>query len=331
MSKKDERIPQIVDMMLRPGGATINEICDRLAISRKLVRDYLNNLQNENVPVQEKPDYHGKTNSKRWFINTDDYARAFSIKLSATERLMLRSVLERTRMFEKTELKDTMATLKSKVNAVTLHDPRKRVTTTYASFKCGKDYCGKEDIIDTVLKAIELSLPCTVTYRAANSGEAKTYQIEPYTFVDHGNALYCIAAIPAHNRDIRVLAIERIEKITLHADQSFTLKEDYDPEQYLGASFGIIVEDPVRVRVRFTAGTAFYARERVWGQDQRVEENADGSIILSFTAAGLTEIKRWALSFGSAARVIEPENLVAEITKEAQELARTYTKEVKNM
>jgi len=69
----------------------------------------------------------------------------------------------------------------------------------------------------------------------------------------------------------------------------------------------------------------------VWGQDQTVEENADGSIILSFTAAGLTEIKRWALSFGSAARVLEPENLVADIKKEAQELARTYTKEVKNM
>ena len=326
MSKKDERIPQIVDMMLRPGGATINEICDRLDISRKLVRDYLNNLQNENVPVQEKPDYHGNTNSKRWFINTDDYARAFSIKLSATERLMLRSVLERTRMFEKTELKDTMATLKSKVNAVTLHDPRKRVTTTYASFKCGKDYCGKENIIDTVLKAIELSVPCTVTYRAANSGEAKTYEIEPYTFVDHGNALYCIAAIPAHNRDIRVLAIERIEKITHHADRSFALKDGYDPEEYLGASFGIIVEDPVRVRVRFTASAAFYARERVWGQEQTVEEEADGGIILSFTASGLMEIQRWALSFGSAARVLEPENLAATIAAEAEALAAAYRK-----
>jgi proteasome accessory factor B len=219
-----------------------------------------------------------------------------------------------------------MAILKSKVNAVTLHDPRKRVTTTYASFKGGKDYCGKENIIDTVLKAIELSLPCTVTYRAANSGEAKTYEIEPYTFVDHGNALYCIAAIPAHNRDIRVLAIERIEKITHHADRSFAIKDGYDPEEYLGASFGIIVEDPVRVRVRFTADAAFYARERVWGQEQTVEEEADGSIILSFTASGLMEIKRWALSFGSAARVLEPENLAASVAAEAEALVAAYKK-----
>lgn len=331
MSKKDERIPQIVDMMLRPGGATINEICDRLDISRKVAMDYLADLQEQHIPVRDKADYYGKTNSKRWYIDESNYSRSFSIKLTDTERLMLRSVLERTRMFDKTELKEAMAILRSKINSVSLYDRRKRLTTTYASFKGGKDYCGKEDVINTVLRAIEESILCTVTYRAANSGEAKTYNIEPYTFVDHGNALYCIAAIPAHNRDIRVLAIERIEKITLHADQSFTLKEDYDPEQYLGSSFGIIVEEPVRVRVRFTASAAFYARERVWGQDQTVEEEADGSIILSFTAAGLTEIKRWALSFGSAARVLEPENLVADIKKEAQELARTYTKEVKNM
>jgi len=324
MSLKDERLPQIVDMMLRPGGATVKEICDRLKMSRKLFYDYLEDLARENVPVQEKPDYHGNTNSKRWFINTEDYTRAFSIKLSATERLMLRSVLERTRMFEKTELKDTMAALKSKVNAVTLHDPRKRVTTAYASFKGGKDYCGKEDIIDTVLKAIELSLPCTVTYRAANANEAKTYEIEPYTFVDHGNALYCIAAIPAHNQDIRVLAIERIEKITQHADRNYHIRDDYDPEQYLGTSFGIIVEDPVRVRVRFTADAAFYARERLWGQDQRVEEEENGSIILSFTASGLMEIKRWALSFGSAARVIEPAGLAEDIAAEAKALAAAY-------
>jgi proteasome accessory factor B len=76
--------------------------------------------------------------------------------------------------------------------------------------------------------------------------------------------------------------------------------------------------------VHFTASAAFYARERVWGQEQTVEEEADGSIILSFTAAGLTEIKRWALSFGSAARVIEPENLAATIAAEAEALAATY-------
>jgi len=240
MTKKDERIPQIVDMMLRPGGASKTEICERLNIKRQLVDRYITDIEAMNVPVRDKPDYHGNTNSKRWFINTEDYARSFSIKLTSTERLMLRSVLERTRMYEKTTLRDAMAALKSKVNAVTLHDPRKRVATTYSSFKGGKDYCGKEDIIDTVLKAIELSLPCTVTYRAANSGEAKTYEIEPYTFVDHGNALYCIVAIPAHNRDIRVLAIERIENITQHADRSFSIRDDYDPDQYLGASFGSV-------------------------------------------------------------------------------------------
>lgn len=327
MSKKDERIPQIIDMMLRPGGASINEICERLGIVRKVVSDYINELQDMHVPLRDKPDYHGKTNSKRWIIESEDYANAFSLKLSPTERLMLRSVLSRTRMFEKTQLKDSMDALRRKVNSVTLCDPRKRLTTTYASFKGGKDYCGKEHIINSVLKAIEASVPCTVSYRAANAKEAKSYEIEPYTFVDHGNALYCIVAIPAHNRDIRVLAIERIQKITMHTERTFSIKEGYDPARYLGSSFGIIVEEPVQVRVRFSADAAFYARERVWGKDQNVEDETDGSIILSFRAAGFMEIKRWALSFGSAAQVLEPESLAASVAAEAEALVATYKKE----
>lgn len=326
MSKKEERLPQILDMMLRPDGTSINEICGRLDISRKMATAYLNDLQANHVPVQDKPDYQGNTNSKRWFVDPKYYTRSFSITLSASERLMLRGILDRTRMFEKTGLKDAMSILKSKVNAVTLHDPRKRVTTTYASFKGGKDYCGKEEIINTLLGAIESSLPCTLTYRAANASEAKTYEIEPYTFVDHGNALYCIAAIPAHNRDIRVLAIERIEKIVRHADRNFTIKDDYDPEQYLGSSFGIVIEDPFRVSVRFAPEAAFYARERVWGKDQLIEDEEDGGITLSFTAAGFVEIKRWVLSFGSAAVVLEPAHLATELAREARALAAVYAK-----
>jgi len=55
-----------------------------------------------------------------------------------------------------------------------------------------------------------------------------------------------------------------------------------------------------------------------------VEEEADGGIILSFTASGLMEIQRWALSFGSAARVLEPENLAIDIAREAKALCKVY-------
>jgi hypothetical protein len=93
--------------------------------------------------------------------------------------MILYSFVDRIRLFEKTNLRDAMAALKIKVNTTTMYDPRKRVTT---SFKGGKDYCGKEVIIDTIL-----------------------YATEPHTFFDHGNVLYCFAGILAHNRDIRLL------------------------------------------------------------------------------------------------------------------------------
>ncbi len=324
MSKKEERLPIIIDLFLRPRGATVAEVCDRLSISRQMFYRYLQDLHDQGIAVDDSLDYDGNTNSKRWRIREDRFVRSFAVKLTQAERLMLRSVLDRTRMFTGTSLEPSMNNLKSKINAVTRYDSRRKITTAYASFKGGKDYSGKEEIIDTVLRAVEESLACRVTYRAAHAESPKTYEIEPYTFVDHGNALYCIAAIPAHNRDIRVLAIERIEYIELLEDTKFTVTDDYSPESYLGSSFGIIIEESMRVRVRFNPESALYARERVWGQEQHVENLADGAIVLSFTAAGRMEIKRWVLSFGSSARVLEPESLAKEIAEEAHRLSALY-------
>lgn len=326
MSKKDERLPVMIDMLLTPKGSSVQEICECLGISRQMFYRYIGDLHDQGIEVDDQVDYDGKTNSKRWRIANPGYLQSFSVKLAPVERLMLRSVLARTRMYAGTSLEGAMNDLKSKVNAVTRFDPKRRVTTTYSSFKGGKDYCGKEAIIDTVLKAIEGSVTCLVTYRAARAETSKTYEIEPYTFVDHGSALYCIAAIPSHDRDIRVLAIERIERIEVLADKVFTVKEGYDPEQYLSASFGIVVEEPVRVRVRFSAESAFYARERVWGQEQTIKDLADGGLELSFVAAGSMEIKRWVLSFGGSALVLEPESLAAEIAEESRLMTESYQK-----
>ena len=91
-------------------------------------------------------------------------------------------------------------------------------------------------------------------------------------------------SVPKHNRDIRILAVDRI-KAFVESETIFEVPEGFDPESYLTPSFGITVEEPMNVKIRFTGDAAFYAKERTWGQDQNIEETEDG-IILSFTAAG---------------------------------------------
>lgn len=324
MRKKDQRLPLMIEMLTRPGGASINEMCEKLEVKRQQIYDYIRELEELHFPLTQKDDYNGPTNSQRWYIPEGDRYRSFAIKLTPSERMLLRSLLNTDSLYKNSALTQKLGDLKSKVNAVTLYDPRKRVDTAFTSIKGAKDYSGKEDIIDTLLTAIEGSTVCTVTYLAAQAAEAKTYDIEPYTWVNHDNGLYCIAAMPAHNRDIRVLAVERFQRVIRHSDRGFAIPADYNPASYLSQSFGIFIEQPVQVRVRFERDAALYARERTWGTGQSVEELADGAIILSFTAAGLLELKRWALSYGSSALVLEPPELASAVSAECAAMAARY-------
>jgi len=325
MNKKAERVPLLIEMLARSGGANMNEICETLRISRQMVYKYLEEIESLHIPITQKDDYNGPTNSKRWFIPEDDYFRSYMIHLSPQERILLRSLLNNDRMYKNGTLAKRLTDLKKKINGVTMCDPIRRATTSYACFKGGKDYRGKEDIIETLLTAIEGSSVCTVTYRAAKGEIDKTYDIEPYTWVDHGNALYCIVACPAYNRNIRILAVERIKAITRHTTRSFQIPPDYSPANYLNDSFGIFIEQPIRVRLRFESDAAPYARERVWGTEQTIEDLDGGAIILSFTASGQLEIKRWALSWGASALVLEPPELVANVRTECAAMADRYT------
>lgn len=256
-------------------------------------------------------------------IDEAEYQRTIPVKLDHVERMMLRTILARTRVFDSTRLKPRMDGLRAKLNSTLLHDRVRRIPATVYSFKGSVSYEGKEEIIDTLCECIESRTRATVSYQSAKAKEPKAYDIDPYTLVDHGNALYVIVAVPKHEGNIRILAVDRIRKLA-RTDETFTIPEAFDPEQYLNPSFGIFIEEPMRVRVRFSPESAVYARERTWGQDQAVTDLAEGAIELAFTAAGFEEIVRWALSFGKGARVLEPEPLVERVREELGRAAEGY-------
>lgn len=313
----------IIDLMRRPQGVSVQEICSELGCQRTTFYRYQEKLSAYGIPYFDKSDYNGNTNSKRWYVDEEAYLRTIPVRFDHVERMMLRTMLDRTRIFDNTRLKSRMDSLKSKLNSTLLHDRTKRIATTLYSFKGSISYEGKEDIIDTLCDCIETRTRAIVSYQAAKATEPKSYAIDAFTLVDHGNALYVIVSIPKHEGAIRILAVDRIKKLE-KTELKFVLPQNFDPEQYLNPSFGIVIEEPIRVLVRFAHDSTVYARERVWGQEQTIEELEGGAVQISFTAAGFEEIVRWVLSFGKGACVIEPQNLVDRIKEELASARKNY-------
>ena len=130
---------------------------------------------------------------------------------------------------------------------------------------------------------------------------------DPYRLLTVPDGLYCVGQTPAHG-GLTTLALDRIDSVTL-LDEYFKVDPVFDPAQIERDAFGVVWENPMTVVVRFNVDQAPYVKERLWHPSQSFRDLPDGSVEMTFRAAGEFEIIRWILSWGDAAEVVGPEAL----------------------
>lgn len=319
----ERKVLLAIELMQRPSGASIAELMRHLECSRKTVYQVLGEMEERNIPLYDSKDIRGNTSSKRWSIR-EDWLSPRPLILEPNEQVILNLALRRFRFFESASTRKALREIADRISESFSGNRKRDFITTYSSLKRAKSYEHKRDVVDALFTCVDKKKRARITYTAAQTGATKTYEIDPYTIVDHDNALYAIAGIPSHDGDIRVLAVERISAIETAGLPRFTVPEGYDPETYLSDSFGIIVEESVQVRALFAPGSALYATERVWGKNQESVQNEDGSVLVSFSASGLVELTRWALSWGGNVKILEPPELVEAVAKEVHRASALY-------
>ena len=117
-------------------------------------------------------------------------------------------------------------------------------------------------------------------------------------------------------RQIRTFALDRIIDIT-ERNRYFTLHEDFNLEEYLSHTWGIIDGEETKVVVRFSKGAADYILRRdSWHPSEKRKLLPDGGVESTFTVAGTIEIKKWIYSWLPHVEVVKPLSLRREIQKE---------------
>jgi len=74
-------------------------------------------------------------------------------------------------------------------------------------------------------------------------------------------------------------------------------------------SFKVMHDELYTVKVRISSGWVRWVGEKIWQESRKMTKLPDGSLEMTFRAAGLDEIRRWVLSFRPEAIVLEPEKL----------------------
>ncbi|MBP5444332.1 MAG: WYL domain-containing protein [Treponema sp.] len=60
--------------------------------------------------------------------------------------------------------------------------------------------------------------------------------------------------------------------------------------------------------------------ERTWHKGQKVSENKDGSVYLSFETNQLSQTASWILSFAGGAKALNPPELIAQVHEAARRI-----------
>src|SRR5262249_23139245 len=91
-------------------------------------------------------------------------------------------------------------------------------------------------------------------------------------------------------------------------------------------TFGLYVGGarPFRMRVRFSREVADQIREMQFHPQQKIETTPEGEAILEMPAQSIKEARRFVLGYGKEAVALDPPELVADLRRESQELARVY-------
>jgi predicted DNA-binding transcriptional regulator YafY len=177
-----------------------------------------------------------------------------------------------------------------------------------------KNYASFRDTIQLLNDAVLKRRIVRMRYHTGRTGTVATRDLDPYRVWYRSGGLY-VVGLDHRSMEIRTFAIDRIRAIE-STEERFEIAPDFDFDEYIGSSFGVIAEPAVSVRIRFDRRWARYVEERTWHSSQKIEKGPGHSILLSMEVGGTAELRTWILSFGSGAEVLEPTKLRDEVVAE---------------
>lgn len=315
------RVHDIIRLIEARHGITIDELAEETGVNRRTVHRDLGAIHEAGYPLVSE--WQEGKKAYRFLTRFKDVP---PINFTLQELMTLYFLRSSLDILTGTPFHDDMETIFRKVNSVL--PPRyaahlERIArVSLPLLQGGRDYGRVAEPLRLLREALLYQYRVTMTYDTRGKGEPATYEVDPYTLLFYKGGLYLMGY--AHNRRaLRTFAVERIGRVEMGRER-FEMPADFMPEEQFQDAFGIVDEEAMRVKVKFSPAIAHTVRDRLWHPSQAVVEESDGSVLLSFVAGGRMEIISWILSYGRYAEVLEPPGLRDEVRQIVQDMAAAY-------
>jgi predicted DNA-binding transcriptional regulator YafY len=325
-----KKLLDAINLLAQPTGTTISSLCQWLEIDKRQAYRVLETLQYDFKFLIDK-DKAVVGGEVRYYLDKNNFKRLSDMKvadlnLSLAEIIALYFLKGHARIYRGTDIEANIERAFSKLDIFVPEGFARRLervkTLIISADKFSKDYADKVDTIDELTEAMLQQKTCRVEYHSFSDDAKKGFRIDPLKFFDWKGGLYLFVRITAYG-SIRMLAVERIISLEIGKD-SFDYPDDFKPEELLENAFGVVYDDPITVKIRFSADQARYIKERTWAKGQMMKDQKDGSIILTMKTSGWWDVRQWILSFGPGAELLEPSEKRLEMKELAEEALKKY-------
>jgi predicted DNA-binding transcriptional regulator YafY len=145
--------------------------------------------------------------------------------------------------------------------------------------------------------------------------------------VFYQSSLYIVAAAaeaPEGEGRIRHFKLDRFKKAT-GLDEWFKPPKDFDPQEHLQRALGIFTsEAPQEFRILISPRAARWVMEDPWREDQEIEPQEDGGVILKVRAGHEMDVIPRVLALGDQAEVLAPDSCRRAIADIIENLGSVY-------
>lgn len=295
-----------IDMQNSYQGFSIQDIQDEFEVSRRTairMKDAVERL----FPSMEEVK-NPATRVKKWRLNKTPLTKMISF--TAEELAELENCKSMMKNLNYTNRCDLLSEIMAKITMV---NDSKSVETDIEALLEVEGYAIRQyprykmnlntlNIISDALKSFKY-----IEFSYENKkGENAKLKIQPYGII-YGEKTYLLG----YNEDkkgFRYYYLHKIKEPKI-LDEYFDKDEKFCLKDYLKNSFGVYQEEPMKIKLQFSANVKDAIKDYNLHPTQKLKQNPDGTTTVTFEAGGRYEICWHLFRWGEDVKILEPQEL----------------------
>ena len=301
MNNTATRLITLIFLLQKQPNQKASELAEKLGVSLRTVHRYFDMLEEMGIPLYAERGPYGGFSLVRGYkmpplVFTLEEAVAVALGTGMVEEMWGELYRESAR--------GALAKLENLLPEEQAREVAWARNSLVATGMNRSDLKALTPTLEKLRRAIREHRSVRINYQSNQTPHPTQRGLEPYALVHRWGWWYVVGFCQLRG-EVRTFRVDRITEISL-SDAAFSIPPDFDLQSHLKKELGSQPQVKAKLKVDADAVWLFKGNQSYW---ESMEEQADGSLIVSFSAPALEWAASTALAYGPAVEVLEPPEL----------------------